>query len=55
MILSEAQGRMKTMQRQRGELVPIGEVVSGLDDVPVTAIRDDSPQARDTTSPKPIR
>ena len=31
------------MQRQRGELVPIGEVVSGLDDVP--AIRDDSPQA----------
>ena len=32
------------MQRQRGELVPIGEVVSGLDDVP--AIRDDSPQAR---------
>ena len=37
---------MKTMQRQRGELVPIGEVVSGLDDVLVTAIRDDSPQAR---------
>ena len=34
------------MQRQRGELVPIGEVVSGLDDVPVKAIRDDSPQAR---------
>ena len=32
------------MQRQRGELVPIGEVVSGLDDVP--AIRDASPQAR---------
>ena len=32
------------MQRARGELVPIGEVVSGLDDVP--AIRDDSPQAR---------
>ena len=32
------------MQRQRGELVPIGEFVSGLDDVP--AIRDDSPQAR---------
>ena len=32
------------MQRQRGELIPIGEVVSGLDDVP--AIRDDSPQAR---------
>ena len=32
------------MQRQRGELVPIGEVLSGLDDVP--AIRDDSPQAR---------
>ena len=33
------------MQRQRGELVPIGEVVSGLDG-PVSAIRDDSPQAR---------
>ena len=32
------------MQRKRGKLVPIGEVVSGLDDVP--AIRDDSPQAR---------
>ena len=32
------------MQRQRGELVPIGDAVSGLDDVP--AIRDDSPQAR---------
>ena len=32
------------MQRQRGELVLIGEVVSGLDDVP--AIRDGSPQAR---------
>ena len=33
------------MQRQHGELVPIGEVVSGLDDVLVPAIRDDSPQA----------
>ena len=33
------------MQRKRGELVPIGEVVSGLDDVLVPAIRDDSPQA----------
>ena len=33
------------MQRQRGELVPIGEVVGGLDG-PVKAIRDDSPQAR---------
>ena len=32
------------MQRKRAELVPIGEVVSGLDDVP--AIRDVSPQAR---------
>ena len=29
------------MQRQRGELVPIGEAVSGLDDVSV--IRDGSP------------
>ena len=35
---------MKTMQRQRGELVPIGDAVYGLDDVP--AIRNDSPQAR---------
>ena len=34
------------MQRQHGELVPIGKVVSGLDDVLVPAIRDDSPQAR---------
>ena len=32
------------MQRKRGELVPIGEVLSGLDDVP--AIRDASPQAQ---------
>ena len=32
------------MQRERGGLVPIGEAVSGLDDVP--AIRDASPQAR---------
>ena len=36
------------MQRQRGELVPIGEVVSGLDDELVPAIRNDSPQARRT-------
>ena len=34
------------MARQRGELVPIGEAVSGVDDVLVTAIRDASPQAR---------
>ena len=34
------------MQRKRDGLVPIGEVVSGLDDVPVPAIRDASPQAR---------
>ena len=34
------------MQRQRGELVPIGEVVSGLDDVLVPAIREATPQAR---------
>ena len=34
------------MQRQRGGLVPIGDAVSGLDDVPVPASRDDSPQAR---------
>ena len=33
------------MQRQRGELVPIGEVVADLDG-PVQAIRDASPQAR---------
>ena len=34
---------MKTMQRQRGELVPIGDAVYGLDDVP--ALREASPQA----------
>ena len=34
------------MQRKRGELVPIGEVVSGLDDALVPTIRDASPQAR---------
>ena len=34
------------MARKRDGLVPIGEVVSGLDDVLVPAIRDDSPQAR---------
>ena len=33
------------MQRQRGELVPIGEVFGGQDG-PVKTIRDDSPQAR---------
>ena len=33
------------MQRQRGELVPIGEAFGGLDG-PVKAIRDASPQAR---------
>ena len=33
------------MQRKRGELVPIGEVVSGLDDALVPAIRAASPQA----------
>ena len=32
------------MQRKRGELVPIGEVVSSLD-MPVKAIREASPQA----------
>ena len=34
------------MQLERSELVPIGEAVSGLDDVLVPALRDDSPQAR---------
>ena len=33
------------MQRQRGELVPIGDALSGMDG-PVKAIRDASPQAR---------
>ena len=33
------------MQRQRGELVPIGEVIGGLGG-PVKAIREASPQAR---------
>ena len=31
------------MQRQRGELVPIGDALSGMDG-PVKAIRDASPQ-----------
>ena len=34
------------MQPKRGELIPIGEVVSGLDDVPVPVIHGTSPQAR---------
>ena len=34
------------MQRKRGELVPIGEVVSGLDDALVPADRNASPQAQ---------
>ena len=33
------------MQRQRGELIPIGDALSGLGS-PVKAVRDDSPQAR---------
>ena len=33
------------MKRQRGELIPIGEVVSSLD-MPVKAIREATPQAR---------
>ena len=33
------------MQRQRGELVPIGEAFSGLDAGPLQAIRDATPQA----------
>ena len=33
------------MQRKRGELVPIGDALSGMGG-PVQAIRDDSPQAR---------
>ena len=34
------------MQRQRGELVPIGNAISSLDDAPRLAIREESPQAR---------
>ena len=34
------------MQRQRGELAPIGAVVTGLDDELVPALRDAPPQAR---------
>ena len=34
------------MQRKRGEVVPIGEVVSGLDDALVPAIRETQPPAR---------
>ena len=33
------------MQRQRGELVPIGEVFSDLDDGPLKTLRETSPQA----------
>ena len=43
------------MQRKRGELVPIGEVVSGLDDVLVPALRETLRPRRGTTSPRPIR
>ena len=34
------------MQRQRGELVPIAEAFSGLDDGPLKTLRETSPQAR---------
>ena len=34
------------MQLERSGLVPIGEAVSGLDDGPVSALREASPQAR---------
>ena len=34
------------MQSERGAVVPIGDAVSGLDDVPVPTICDASPQAR---------
>ena len=34
------------MQRQRGELIPIGNAISGLDDAPRLAIREESPQSR---------
>ena len=36
------------MQRKRGGLVPIGEVVSDLDDAPVPVLRDASPQPQRT-------
>ena len=42
------------MQRQRGELVPISEAFGGLGGSAKT-IRDASPQARNGTSPAPIR
>ena len=38
------------MERQRGELVPIGEVIADLDG-PVKAIREASPQARHHFTP----
>ena len=34
------------MQRQRGDLVPTGDALSGLDDGQMLAIREASPQAR---------
>ena len=42
------------MQRQRGELIPIGEVIADLPGAAL-AIREATPQARCTTSPLPIR
>ena len=41
------------MQRQPGTVVPIGEVVTGLDDGLVSAIREASPQARPLPSRSP--
>ena len=41
------------MQRERGELVPIGDALSGLDG-PVKAIREATPR-RGTLSPWPIK
>ena len=43
------------MQRQRGELIPIGDALSGMGG-PVKAIRDDSPRQADSSrSPETAR
>ena len=43
-VLSEEHGRIKAIGRQRGELVPIGDALSGMGG-PVKAIREATPQA----------
>ena len=44
--------KIEGMQRKRDGLVPIGDAVSGPDDVLAPAIRDASPQARHSSARK---